>query len=73
MCFCDFECAGTDISINDEKQTETDKNEHESGTCADQSMKVNDEPTKPKRDFRDLRCVKNDPWIKFEEIVTFSP
>ena len=35
VCFCDCECAGTYISIKDEKQTKTGKNEHESGTCAD--------------------------------------
>ena len=29
--FCDCECAGSDISQKDEKQTETGKNEHESG------------------------------------------
>jgi hypothetical protein len=32
VCFCDCECAGTDISQKDEKQTKTGKNEHESGT-----------------------------------------
>jgi hypothetical protein len=32
MCFCDCECAGTDILQKDEKQTKTDTNEHESGT-----------------------------------------
>ena len=39
VCFCDCECAGTDISYNDEKQTEIGKNEHESGTCADSLRK----------------------------------
>ena len=39
MCFCDSECAGTDISQKDEKQTKTDKNEHESGMSADNQRK----------------------------------
>jgi hypothetical protein len=70
MCFCDYECAGTYISLIDEKQTETEKNEHESGTCTDQSMKVKAEP---KEDLRDLRFIRFDPWLKFLKIFTFSP
>lgn len=40
MCFCDCECAGTDISQKDEKQTKTGKNEHESGLSAESQRKT---------------------------------
>ena len=59
-----------DITQNGEKQTETDKNEHESGTCADQSKLVNAEPIE---DLRDLRFIRFGPWMKFHDIVTFGP
>jgi hypothetical protein len=48
VCFCDCECAGTDISQKDEKQTKTGKNEHESGLSAEKSKKIKAELTKSK-------------------------
>lgn len=73
MCFYNCECAGTDISQKDEKQTKTGKNEHESGMSADRSKKVIAELTLLKEDLRELRFVRFGPWLKFQEIFTFSP
>ena len=70
VCFYVCERAGTDISLKDEKQSETSKNEHESRTCADQSKKSQFWALE---DHIDLRFIRFSPWSKFQRLSESVP